>query len=89
MAQVLIGGKETESGQRALAVLKSVNQHWVPDARILCTHMEFAWAAGADRREGDGERAARAGGAEEREPALGARRAHPVHSHGVCMGRRC
>jgi hypothetical protein len=39
---VLIGGKETESGQRALAVLKSVYQHWVPDERILCTNL---WSA--------------------------------------------
>ena len=42
VAQVLIGGKETESGQRALAVLKSVYQHWVPDERILCTNL---WSA--------------------------------------------
>ncbi|KAK9841038.1 hypothetical protein WJX81_007189 [Elliptochloris bilobata] len=40
--RVLIGGKETESGQRALAVLKSVYQHWVPDERILCTNL---WSA--------------------------------------------
>lgn len=39
---MLIGGKETESGQRALAVLKSVYQHWVPDERILCTNL---WSA--------------------------------------------
>ena len=40
--QVLIGGKETKSGQKALAVLKSVYQHWVPDERILCTNL---WSA--------------------------------------------
>ena len=39
---MLIGGKETVSGQRALAVLKSVYQHWVPDERILCTNL---WSA--------------------------------------------
>ena len=39
---MLIGGKETKSGQKALAVLKSVYQHWVPDERILCTNL---WSA--------------------------------------------
>ena len=33
--QVLIGGKETESGRRAVQVLKSVYQHWVPSEKIL------------------------------------------------------
>ena len=31
LMQVLIGGKETESGRRAVAVLKCVYQHWIPD----------------------------------------------------------
>eukprot|EP00891_Asterochloris_glomerata_P003898 jgi/Astpho2/3898/Aster-04406 len=33
--RVLIGGKETESGRRAVQVLKSVYQHWVPSEKIL------------------------------------------------------
>ena len=33
--QVLIGGKETESGRRAVQVLKSVYEHWVPSEKIL------------------------------------------------------
>ena len=40
--QVLIGGKETESGQRAVQVLKSVYQHWVPDNQILTANL---WSA--------------------------------------------
>jgi len=39
---VLIGGKETESGNRAVNVLKSVYQHWIPDERILCANL---WSA--------------------------------------------
>lgn len=42
LMQVLIGGKETESGRRAVAVLKSVYQHWIPDERILCANL---WSA--------------------------------------------
>lgn len=41
-AQVLIGGKETESGQQAIQVLKSVYSHWIPDERILCANL---WSA--------------------------------------------
>ena len=40
--QVLIGGKETESGQRAIEVLKSVYAHWIPEERILCANL---WSA--------------------------------------------
>ena len=40
--QVLIGGKETASGQAAVKVLKSVYQHWVPEARILTANL---WSA--------------------------------------------
>lgn len=40
--QVLIGGKETESGNRAVKVLKSVYEHWIPEERILCANL---WSA--------------------------------------------
>ena len=40
--QVLIGGKETESGQRAIGVLKSVYEHWIPSERVLCANL---WSA--------------------------------------------
>ena len=40
--QVLIGGKETASGQRAVATLKSVYEHWVPSERILTANL---WSA--------------------------------------------
>lgn len=40
--RVLIGGKETPSGQQAIAALKSVYAHWVPEERILCTNL---WSA--------------------------------------------
>lgn len=40
--QVLIGGKDTPSGQKAIAALKSVYEHWVPSERILCTNL---WSA--------------------------------------------
>ena len=40
--QVLIGGKETPSGQAAARVLKQVYQHWVPEHRILTTNL---WSA--------------------------------------------
>ena len=39
---MLIGGKETESGQRAIEVLESVYEHWVPEERILCANL---WSA--------------------------------------------
>ena len=41
-AQVLIGGKETESGQRAINVLASVYEHWIPTERILKANL---WSA--------------------------------------------
>ena len=41
-AQVLIGGKETESGQQAIQVLKSMYEHWIPSERILCANL---WSA--------------------------------------------
>jgi UDPglucose 6-dehydrogenase len=40
--RVLIGGKETETGQKAIATLASVYEHWVPKDRILCTNL---WSA--------------------------------------------
>jgi UDPglucose 6-dehydrogenase len=40
--QVLIGGKETESGQRAINVLASVYEHWIPTERILKANL---WSA--------------------------------------------
>ncbi|GAB4817058.1 hypothetical protein N2152v2_004104 [Parachlorella kessleri] len=40
--RVLIGGKDTPSGQKAIAALKSVYAHWVPNERILCTNL---WSA--------------------------------------------
>ena len=40
--QVLIGGKETESGRAAVAALASVYAHWVPRERILCANL---WSA--------------------------------------------
>ena len=39
---MLIGGKETESGQQAIQVLKSVYSHWIPEERILCANL---WSA--------------------------------------------
>ena len=39
---MLIGGKETESGQQAIQVLKSVYEHWIPEERILCANL---WSA--------------------------------------------
>ena len=39
---MLIGGKETESGQHAIQVLKSVYEHWIPEERILCANL---WSA--------------------------------------------
>lgn len=42
IGQVLIGGTETESGQRAVQVLKSVYEHWIPSERIICANL---WSA--------------------------------------------
>jgi UDPglucose 6-dehydrogenase len=41
-AQVLIGGADTESGQRAIATLASVYAHWIPKERILTANL---WSA--------------------------------------------
>ncbi|CAD7705387.1 unnamed protein product [Ostreobium quekettii] len=40
--RVLIGGAETESGQKAIQVLKSVYEHWVPSERIITANL---WSA--------------------------------------------
>ena len=40
--QVLIGGKDTEGGRKAMQTLKAVYAHWVPDERILLTNL---WSA--------------------------------------------
>ncbi|KAK9669166.1 hypothetical protein RND81_13G113000 [Saponaria officinalis] len=40
--RVLIGGRETPGGQRAIQALKSVYAHWVPEDRILTTNL---WSA--------------------------------------------
>ncbi len=40
--QVLIGGKPSPSGQRAINVLKSVYERWVPTERILTANL---WSA--------------------------------------------
>ena len=40
--QVLIGGKQTESGLHAVKVLKSVYEHWIPTERVLTTNL---WSA--------------------------------------------
>eukprot|EP00803_Ostreobium_quekettii_P002859 evm.model.scf_168.11 EVM.evm.TU.scf_168.11 scf_168:102738-107798(+) len=37
--RVLIGGRETESGQRALSVLRSIFEHWIPTERIISTSL--------------------------------------------------
>jgi UDPglucose 6-dehydrogenase len=39
---VLIGGRDTPSGRAAVAMLKSVYAHWVPENQILCTNL---WSA--------------------------------------------
>ena len=39
---MLIGGKDTESGRKAMAVLADVYAHWVPRERILLTNL---WSA--------------------------------------------
>ncbi|KAG5227006.1 UDP-glucose dehydrogenase [Salix suchowensis] len=40
--RVLIGGRETPEGQKAIQSLKSVYAHWVPEDRILTTNL---WSA--------------------------------------------
>eukprot|EP01025_Chloroclados_australasicus_P000544 TRINITY_DN10254_c1_g1_i1.p1 TRINITY_DN10254_c1_g1~~TRINITY_DN10254_c1_g1_i1.p1 ORF type:complete len:480 (+),score=59.04 TRINITY_DN10254_c1_g1_i1:102-1541(+) len=40
--RVLIGGQTSEQGQKAIAMLKSVYEHWIPSERILCTNL---WSA--------------------------------------------
>lgn len=40
--RVLIGGRETVEGKKAVEALKSVYAHWVPEDRILCTNL---WSA--------------------------------------------
>jgi UDPglucose 6-dehydrogenase len=40
--RVLIGGRETPEGQKAVAALKAVYAHWVPEDRILTTNL---WSA--------------------------------------------
>eukprot|EP00850_Spirogloea_muscicola_P021889 SM000266S09834 [mRNA] locus=s266:79051:82841:- [translate_table: standard] len=40
--RVLIGGRETPEGQKAVAALKAVYAHWVPEAQILTTNL---WSA--------------------------------------------
>lgn len=40
--RVLIGGRETPGGLKAIQVLKDVYAHWVPEDRIICTNL---WSA--------------------------------------------
>lgn len=40
--RVLIGGRETPGGQRAIKVLKDIYAQWVPEERIICTNL---WSA--------------------------------------------
>ncbi|XP_043724544.1 UDP-glucose 6-dehydrogenase 1 [Telopea speciosissima] len=40
--RVLIGGRETPGGQKAIQALKSVYAHWVPEDRIIATNL---WSA--------------------------------------------
>lgn len=40
--RVLIGGRETQEGMKAIKALKDVYAHWVPEDRILCTNL---WSA--------------------------------------------
>ena len=42
LPQVLIGGKDTPEGRKAMESLKAVYAHWVPDERILMTNL---WSA--------------------------------------------
>ena len=39
---MLIGGKDTPSGRKAMLVLRDVYAHWVPNERILLTNL---WSA--------------------------------------------
>jgi UDP-glucose/GDP-mannose dehydrogenase family, central domain len=41
-AQVLIGGKDTPEGRKAMESLQAVYAHWVPEERILMTNL---WSA--------------------------------------------
>ncbi|KAL9271972.1 UDP-glucose 6-dehydrogenase 1-like protein [Drosera capensis] len=40
--RVLIGGRDTPEGQKAIQVLKDIYAHWVPADRIICTNL---WSA--------------------------------------------
>lgn len=40
--RVLIGGRETPEGAKAVQALKDVYAHWVPEERIICTNL---WSA--------------------------------------------
>ncbi|XP_057542618.1 UDP-glucose 6-dehydrogenase 3-like [Amaranthus tricolor] len=40
--RVLIGGRETPDGAKAVKALKDVYAHWVPEDRIICTNL---WSA--------------------------------------------
>ncbi|GAB2220571.1 hypothetical protein Drorol1_Dr00008231 [Drosera rotundifolia] len=40
--RVLIGGRETPEGKKAIKTLKDVYAHWVPEDRIICTNL---WSA--------------------------------------------
>ncbi|KAL3511061.1 hypothetical protein ACH5RR_030462 [Cinchona calisaya] len=40
--RVLIGGRETPEGLKAIQALKEVYQHWVPEERIICSNL---WSA--------------------------------------------
>ncbi|KAH9602628.1 hypothetical protein KSS87_005113 [Heliosperma pusillum] len=40
--RVLIGGRETPAGAKAIKTLKDVYAHWVPEDRIICTNL---WSA--------------------------------------------
>ncbi|XP_060204984.1 UDP-glucose 6-dehydrogenase 5-like isoform X1 [Lycium barbarum] len=40
--RVLIGGRDTPEGQKAIQTLKEVYAHWVPEDRIICTNL---WSA--------------------------------------------
>ncbi|KAK3042327.1 hypothetical protein RJ639_002373 [Escallonia herrerae] len=40
--RVLIGGRETPDGMKAVKALKDIYAHWVPEERIICTNL---WSA--------------------------------------------
>ncbi|KAK3035914.1 hypothetical protein RJ639_031337 [Escallonia herrerae] len=40
--RVLIGGRETPDGMKAVKTLKDIYAHWVPEERIICTNL---WSA--------------------------------------------